>query len=76
MRNFKFYAAALAAVTAVVAGHAKRKKLTRKIQKNLLLVKNKPLEQKTRGLNHFIVRISDIPQSRTVQISYKSGNLI
>lgn len=59
-----------------VAGHAKCKKLTRKIQKNLLFVKNKPLEQKSRGLNHFIVRISDISQSRTVQISYKSGNLI
>lgn len=33
----------------VVACHAKRKKVTSKIQKNLLRVKKKPLDEKSRG---------------------------
>ena len=38
----------------VVAGHAKRKKLTRKIQKNLLWVIKKPLDTISRGFYQYV----------------------
>ncbi len=55
-----------------VACRAKYKKVTSKIQKNLLWVKKQPLDEKSRGFNYIIVRISEISQLRALQISLRS----
>lgn len=57
--------------------------LTRKIQKidtqntkkNFLWVKKEPPEAIPRGLNYFIVKISEILHFKALQISFRSGNL-